>query len=98
MILVLMYADDTVIFANSATGLQKALDDLEKYCSKWKLTPNPQKTKGTIFGKPEGNRDAFHFTYSGSALDIADCFKYLAHLFMQGLCTAPCRGLACTST
>ena len=29
-----MYADDTVIIANNAEDLQKALDNLEDYCLK----------------------------------------------------------------
>ena len=31
-LLVIMHADDTVLFANNAEGLQKILDNLEKYC------------------------------------------------------------------
>ena len=46
-----MYADDTVLFANSAQGLQKQLDTFEKYCKKWKLTVNVEKKKILIFGK-----------------------------------------------
>ena len=44
-LLVLMYADDTVIFAKSAEGLQKALCNLEKYWEKWELKVNCNKTK-----------------------------------------------------
>ena len=43
-VLVLMYADDTVLFANNAEGLQKVLDNLEKYRTKWKLKVNCHKT------------------------------------------------------
>ncbi len=42
-ILMLMYADDTIIVADSKEGLQKALNCLEDYCSKWKLKVNSAK-------------------------------------------------------
>ena len=41
----LLYADDTVIFADSAEELQKGLDVLHVYCQRWKLKINAQKTK-----------------------------------------------------
>ena len=36
-IFLLLYADDIVIFANSAEGLQSGLDLLSVYCKRWKL-------------------------------------------------------------
>ena len=33
----LLYADDIIIFSESAEGLQKGLDILKDYCDKWKL-------------------------------------------------------------
>ena len=39
-----MYADDTVLFANSKQNLQKCLNGLEQYCEKWKLKINTDKT------------------------------------------------------
>ena len=44
-ITVLLYADDTIVFADSAKGLQKALNSLNQYCEEWKLTVNEKKTK-----------------------------------------------------
>ena len=45
-----MYADDTVILANSPDKLQAAINGMEKYCEKWKLEVNVSKTKIIIFG------------------------------------------------
>ena len=42
-ITVLLYADDTIVFADSAKGLQKALNSLNQYCEEWKLTVNEKK-------------------------------------------------------
>ena len=47
----LMFADDLVIISQSATGLQKCLNNLQQYCSKWCLTINIDKTKIIIFSK-----------------------------------------------
>ena len=57
-----MYADDTVILANTAAELQKTLDNLERYCAKWKLKVNPKKAKATIFGKGKTDKALFDFT------------------------------------
>jgi len=48
---VLLYADDTVIFAENATELQKALNAMFEYCNLWKLKVNPNKTKVLVFWK-----------------------------------------------
>ena len=42
--IVIMYADDTVIFANSAKQLKRAMKGLEEYCNKWQLKINCSKT------------------------------------------------------
>ena len=36
----LLYADDITIFAETSDGLQKGLDILTDYCTRWKLTVN----------------------------------------------------------
>jgi len=48
---ILLYADETVIFAESAEELQTALNIFEKYCSEWKLSINVSKTKIVVFSK-----------------------------------------------
>ena len=44
-LLLLLYADDTVIFADTYQGLQKGLKNLEVYCKIWRLAVNVEKTK-----------------------------------------------------
>ena len=46
---VLLYADDTVIFAENATELQIALNAMFQYCNLWKLKVNSNKTKVVVF-------------------------------------------------
>ena len=50
-ILVLLYADDTVIFSESKEGMQSALNIFQSYCDKWKLTVNINKTKVLVLSK-----------------------------------------------
>ncbi|CAL4074707.1 unnamed protein product, partial [Meganyctiphanes norvegica] len=47
----LLYADDTLVLAESAIELQNALDSLYTYCNKWALNINVDKTKVIIFSK-----------------------------------------------
>ena len=48
-LIIIMYADDTILLANSAINLQKGLNELKTYCDKWKLQINSDKTKVLIF-------------------------------------------------
>ena len=48
--LLLMYADDTVLFATSRKDLQTSLNAYSQYCKKWKLNINIHKTKIICFG------------------------------------------------
>ena len=47
----LLYADDTIVLAENAAQLQKALDGLNNYCNKWALKVTLDKTKVVIFSK-----------------------------------------------
>lgn len=50
-LLILMYADDTVLLANSAIELEKLLKSLELYCDINGFAVNTDKTKAMIFRK-----------------------------------------------
>ena len=49
-LLIIMYANDTVILAHSPDKLQTARNGMEKYCEKWKFKVHFSKTKIIIFG------------------------------------------------
>ena len=76
----LLYADDTVILAESKDELQAALNAMYLYCKSWDLEVNPSKTKITIFcnGKFQHN---YVFTYNKQVLDIDENFVYLGIMF-----------------
>ena len=48
---ILLYADDTVILAESQEDLQQSINLMERYCSMWKLNINVSKTKITVFSR-----------------------------------------------
>ena len=77
---VIMYADDTVLFANSPRGLQKVLHSFSCYCREWKLTVNVSKTKVVVFGARKYKGKTV-FKYEDSQIEIVDEFKYLGVIF-----------------
>ena len=83
-LLLLLYADDIVLFAKTAEELQKSLDILEEYCDRWKLTVNKSKTKIVIFRKGGRLPANLQFNYKGSKIDTVNKFCYLGIVFTSG--------------
>ena len=50
---IILYADDTVIMAESAADLQKQLDSVSEYCNIWRLKVNVEKSKIVGFFRKE---------------------------------------------
>ena len=75
-IFLLLYADDTVIFAESPEELQNALNAFSDYCDLWKLTVNVSKTKVLIIshGRPNSSQS---FYFKNIKLEIVSEYKYL---------------------
>ena len=76
-LLIMLYADDTVIFSNNEHEFQKSLDAFNEYCELWKLTVNYQKTKIIIFNKRYTNN--LSFKLGQYEIEVVD--KYLGILF-----------------
>jgi hypothetical protein len=91
-LLILLYADDTVMFADSRKGLQVALDKFHSYCEKWKLNVNAQKTKIVVFNGRKNHRDKF--TFGKISVETVDYFKYLGICFSRTGNFFKCRKLA----
>ena len=72
----LLYADDTVVFAESPNELQKALNAVDEYCRQWHLVVNTKKTKIVIFSKGKV-RNIPIFYFNGVRLDVDFDFTYL---------------------
>jgi hypothetical protein len=76
----LLYADDTIIFAESKDELQTALNALDVYCTDWDLSVNVNKTKIMIFSKGK-IRNLPQFTFQNNHVDIVFEYKYLGIVF-----------------
>ena len=81
---ILLYADDIVIFANSAEGLQRNLNILHNYCQRWKLTVNVAKTKIIVFRKGGQLPRNLRFIYNGLNIEIVEKFSYLGIVLTSG--------------
>ena len=80
-IIILLYADDTVILSDDAMSFQKCLDYFNEYCQIWKLKINVSKSKVLIFGCR--NYNAFEFTIGDQTLELVDKYKYLGLYFTK---------------
>ncbi len=76
----LSWAEDLVLMSSMATGLQRCLNKLEKYCYKWSLDVNKSKTKCMVFRSLGSNIKEPQFTYKGHLLEMVDVFTYHAIL------------------
>ena len=82
----LSWADDLVLVSSSATGLQKCLDLLQEYASKWELKINTSKTKVMVLN---GN-DNTDFYYNNNSLEQVTNFKYLGIIINNKGSYKPC--------
>ena len=78
-LLILLYADDTVLFSNSESDFQYSLDIFETYCKDWKLNINVSKSKVIVFGNIRGRLPEFKI--SGHILEIVEEYKYLVYIY-----------------
>ena len=79
---VILYADDTVLLAESCNDLQRQLDSLAEYCDLWKLKVNVQKSKIMIFTKGRLPQNIV-FNYNNVVLEIVNEYTYLGVLFSR---------------
>ena len=77
----IMYADDTVLIAESVESLQEMLNTLYRYTKEWNLTVNVQKTKIVVFRNGKYVRDEEKWTYDGKNVEVVNQFNYLGLLF-----------------
>ena len=78
-LLLLLYADDTIVLSDDAEDFQKALDSFNSYCNTWKLKVNTTKTKVIIFGTR--NRTRHNFKLGDTMLELTDTYHYLGVTF-----------------
>ena len=78
---VLLYADDTIILAESPDELQIALNALSDYCNQWKLKINVDKTKIIRFSKRKSKTFNYVFHLNNETVELVDSYVYLGTKF-----------------
>ena len=75
-IFMLLFADDTVLFAESPDDMQILLDGLKAYCDKWNISVNTEKTKVVVF-KSGNRRSNVELYFDNILLEQVTSFTYL---------------------
>ena len=79
LIVYLLFADDLVLFSDSANGLQKQTA-LYKYTSLWHIIVSIPKTKVIIFNK-RYTPECDNFYYADNVIEKAEKYKYLGVVY-----------------
>ncbi len=86
----LLYADDMVLISESETGLQNLLNELSKWCYKWRLKVNESKTKVMHFRKINQVQSETIFKYGDAELEKVTSYKYLGVILDENLAYSSC--------
>jgi len=78
-ILILLYADDTVLLAESQEQLQLTINNFKSYCDQWNLKVNLTETKNIVFGTNKPKQ--FSFKFANESIEIISKYKYLGVVF-----------------
>ena len=78
-LLILLYADDTVILSDNETDFQNNLTIFDNYCKNWHLNVNVSKTKVMNFGAKKIN--TYRFILGDRPLEITYKYHYLGVTF-----------------
>ena len=81
----LLYADDMVLIAESEVNLQKLLNELNKWCQKWRIKINDQKSKVVHFRKSRVKETEIDFILNNVNLEKMSSYKYLGVIFDENL-------------
>jgi len=79
---IMLYADDTVLLAETPGDLQLQLNAFGEYCEAWKMKVNVDKTKVLIFGYGRLCQD-LNFSYKNADIEIVKQFNYLGVTFTK---------------
>ena len=75
----LLYADDLVLLATTAEGLQSQIQNLYNYCKKWHLIVSMTKTNVMVFNVKK-RQNSSTFFYNNEVVEVVDSYKYLGFL------------------
>ena len=80
-IVILLFTDDTVLFAESDQELQYVLDQFQEYCDEMKLTVNV--SKKIVIITNSRNKNNITYKFNASTIEIVDAYKYLGIYFAK---------------
>ena len=72
----LLYADDTILFSETPSGLQLGLIKVKEYCDKWRLKLNVNKCRIVIFSRGKVRKFP-NFTLGRETIEVVSSFLYL---------------------
>jgi hypothetical protein len=73
----LLYADDLVVISDDENDLQKMLDILHSWCSRWKMKINADKSKIVHFRGLNQMHTEYVFKLGNEIIECVDKYKYL---------------------
>lgn len=87
----LLFADDLVVCADTVGRLQHTIDVIVKFCKRWGLEVNLDKTKVMVFrnGGPLRNNEKWY--YNGKLMEVVNGYKYLGVIFTPKLVWTQCQ-------
>ncbi len=74
---VLAYADDLVLISESEQDLQRLINIVHRWCMKYRIEVNIDKTKVVHYRKANTNRSNYQFTWEDRQIGIVNGYKYL---------------------
>jgi len=85
----LLYADDLVLLGDNIRHVQKLLDNLSEFCSKWGLSVNMEKSNFMVFrnGGIVKNNEKVYF--NGERVKLTSYYKYLGVIISTRLSWSP---------
>lgn len=86
----LMYADDIALVADTVIDLQKKVNCLEKYCNKWGLTVNMDKTKVVVFKNGGFVKKSEKWNFGEKEIQVVPSYCYLGVIFSSTLNWSKC--------
>ena len=84
VISLLLYADDLILIAKSALGLQEHLISLEHFCRTVGMQVNTSKTKVVVFSSKRKHKQR-KFYFEDNTLEVVEDYNYLEIDFNKSL-------------
>jgi len=74
---ILLYADDIVLISDSEVSLQRMIEILERWCAKWRMRINADKTQVMHCRRKNDAKTDFVFTYNHERINVTEQYRYL---------------------